>query len=212
MFSQILHVGLQLRFDDLLETMQVTADEIRMNQVALRDLEQAQQDQKEQSAARESTPPPAADKYTLELDLSDNMHTFLYLVVIYTKLESSLDEAQTFSAMQVLHRVCSQLSPREPSTGRSLLHFSVDSDTSVDDFHTSDVVRFPSAAATKALLSAGADPAARCSARGDTPLHRIVAYQRIVSDFATIHSIITDLVDAGAHVDVVNRLFENFPT
>ncbi len=45
------------------------------------------------------------------------------------------------------------LSPREPRTGRTLLHLAVDSDTPVDDFHTSDVVgRFPSAPAVRALL------------------------------------------------------------
>ena len=39
---------------------------------------------------------------------------------------------------------------------------------------------------------------------GDTPLHLIVVYQRVVADFLTLHAVITALIDAGAHVDVVN--------
>ena len=31
-----------------------------------------------------------------------------------------------------------------------------------------------------------------------------IGYQRVVGDFLTLHAIITSLIDAGAHVDVVN--------
>ena len=36
-------------------------------------------------------------------------------------------------------------------------------------------------------------------------MHLIVGYQRVVGDFLTLHSIITSLVEAGAHVDVINN-------
>ncbi len=210
-FSQILHVGLDLKFDDLYDTMEATGAEIKKNQEAIEEIKanrekKLQQEEEPPSVAPgKPSPPPKTNQETLERDLGINMQTFLYLVVIYTKLKEDLLEEQRFRVMRVLYDVCGVLSPRDPLTGRSLLHLAVDSDTPVDDFHTSDVVRFPSAAAVKALLAAGADPGARCSAAGDTPLHLIVAYQKIVSDFATIHSVISDLVGAGAHTDVVNQ-------
>ena len=33
----------------------------------------------------------------------------------------------------------------------------------------------------------------------------IVMYQKVVGDFLTLHSIITSLIEAGAHVDVINN-------
>ncbi len=64
-------------------------------------------------------------------------------------------------------------------------------------------MHFPNAVATKLLLDAGANTMAMDHKR-NTPLHYIVSYQRIVSDFLTLHSIITSLIEAGAHADVVN--------
>lgn len=39
----------------------------------------------------------------------------------------------------------------------------------------------------------------------NTPLHVIVNYHKPISDFLTLHSIITDLTEAGAHLDCVNE-------
>lgn len=39
----------------------------------------------------------------------------------------------------------------------------------------------------------------------NTPLHVIVNYHKPISDFLTLHSIITDLTEAGAHLDCVNK-------
>lgn len=38
----------------------------------------------------------------------------------------------------------------------------------------------------------------------NTPLHMIVNYHKPISDFMTLHSIIMDLTEAGAHIDCVN--------
>lgn len=38
----------------------------------------------------------------------------------------------------------------------------------------------------------------------NTPLHIIVNYRKAVNDFITLHSIITELMEGGAHVDCVN--------
>ena len=39
----------------------------------------------------------------------------------------------------------------------------------------------------------------------NSPLHLIVRYERTVSDFYTLHSIITALIENGAHDDSVNK-------
>jgi len=39
----------------------------------------------------------------------------------------------------------------------------------------------------------------------NTPLHVIVNYHKAISDFLTLHSIITDLTENGAHTDIVNN-------
>merc|ERR1719228_2349313 len=38
----------------------------------------------------------------------------------------------------------------------------------------------------------------------NTPLHIIVNYKKIVSDFLTLHAIVMALLEAGAHIDAVN--------
>ena len=75
--------------------------------------------------------------------------------------------------------------------------------TPVDDFHTNEVCKFPCSSTTKLLLQAGADPQAVDRAK-NTPLHLIVTYTKIVSDFLTLHAIVMALLEAGAHIDSVN--------
>ena len=53
------------------------------------------------------------------------------------------------------------------------------------------------------MLQAGADPQAVDRAK-NTPLHLIVTYTKIVSDFLTLHAIVMALLEAGAHIDSVN--------
>ena len=57
--------------------------------------------------------------------------------------------------MKVIHRVVGDVKPKSYRTGKTLLHLAVDSDTPVNDFHTSDVVQFPCAKTTKLLIEAG---------------------------------------------------------
>ena len=57
--------------------------------------------------------------------------------------------------MKVIHRVVGDIKPKSYRTGKTLLHLAVDSDTPVNDFHTSDVVQFPCAKTTKLLIEAG---------------------------------------------------------
>lgn len=63
--------------------------------------------------------------------------------------------------------------------------------------------RFPCAETTKLLINCGADVNAMDKGR-NTPLHVIVNYHKAISDFMTLHTIITELTDKGAHIDCVN--------
>ena len=64
-------------------------------------------------------------------------------------------------------------------------------------------LRFPCAATAKLLIHCGANVNAMDNER-NTPLHIIVQYEKPISHFMTLHSIILDLIEAGAHMDIVN--------
>ena len=97
---------------------------------------------------------------------------FLYLIVILTKSQINFAPEDVHEAMKIIHEVAAKVKP-ETLSGRTLLHFAVDSETPVDDFHTNDICKFPCSDSTKILLDAGADATAMDNER-NTPLHIIV--------------------------------------
>lgn len=138
--------------------------------------------------------PQAMDNY------ESNVFTFLYLACISTKTTCS-DEDRARINKHIYNLI--QLDPRSRE-GSSLLHLAISSSTPVDDFHTNDVCSFPNAQVTKLLLDCGAQVNA-VDHEGNTPLHVIVQYNRPISDFLTLHAIIINLVEAGAHTDMTNK-------
>lgn len=144
--------------------------------------------------AAESELPQAMDNY------ESNVFTFLYLACISTKTPCSSEERACINK-HIYNLI--QLDPRSRE-GSSLLHLAISSSTPVDDFHTNDVCSFPSAQVTKLLLDCGAQVNA-VDHEGNTPLHVIVQYNRPISDFLTLHAIIINLVEAGAHTDRTNK-------
>ncbi|XP_022074196.1 protein fem-1 homolog B [Acanthochromis polyacanthus] len=144
--------------------------------------------------AGESELPQAMDNY------ESNVFTFLYLACISTKTTCS-DEERASINKHIYNLI--QLDPRSRE-GSSLLHLAISSSTPVDDFHTNDVCSFPNAQVTKLLLDCGAQVNA-VDHEGNTPLHVIVQYNRPISDFLTLHAIIINLVEAGAHTDMTNK-------
>jgi len=181
--SQMLKVGLEVNGHDVKEVLAATVVEIGKNQKKI------------------ACPGPKDDPELIQDELENNMVTSLYLIMILTKVLKNSDQKVEFSAMKEIYELI-HLNPTYRN-GSALLHLVVNQLTPVDDFHTNDVCRFPCANTTKLLIQAGADPQATDNAR-NTPLHIIVSYQKIVSDFLTLHAIIMALLEAGAHIDCVN--------
>merc|ERR1719347_1836585 len=181
-FSQMIEVGLEVDVMNVQQVLNSTVIEIERNQEKI------------------ANPGVKDDPEALQEEMENNCLTSLYLIMILTKI-SKKEEKVEFAAMQEIYRLV-QLNPIT-STGSSLLHLTANQQTPVDDFHTNEVCKFPCSSTTKLLLAAGADPQAVDRAK-DTPLHIIVLYKKIVSDFLTLHAIIMALLENGAHIDSVN--------
>jgi len=182
-FSQMIKVGLEVDVESVHKVLTATVLEIERNQ------------------ARIVNPGLKDDPETLQEEMENNCLTSLYLIMILTKVGKKDTDKVEFTAMKEIYKLV-QLNPLT-STGSSLLHLTVNQQTPVDDFHTNDVCKFPCASTSKLLLQAGADPQATDRAK-NTPLHVIVSYKKVVSDFLTLHAIIMALLESGAHIDSVN--------
>ncbi len=195
-FSEMISFGERIKFADFLQVLDCTAKEIQDNISQLDQILSSPDDQE-----------------TIVEELESNMMTFLYLLVIFGKIGSG-DPLDLFASMKIIHKVVAELKPKSWKTGRTLIHLAVDCETPINDFyirngdnnefHVRDIVRFPCAKTAQLLIEAGADVQIM-DLDGNTPLHLIVGYQRVVGDFMTLHSIIKGLVQAGAHTDVVNK-------
>ncbi|KAE8295906.1 Protein fem-1-like protein B [Larimichthys crocea] len=180
-FSQMVHLKEQVLASAVEQVLSCSVVEIQRSMARV-------------DTAAESELPQALDNY------ESNVFTFLYLACISTKTTCS-DEERARINKHIYNLI--QLDPRSRE-GASLLHLAISSSTPVDDFHTNDVCSFPSAQVTKLLLDCGAQVNA-VDHDGNTPLHVIVQYNRPISDFLTLHAIIINLVEAGAHTDMTNK-------
>ncbi|XP_014291823.1 protein fem-1 homolog B isoform X2 [Halyomorpha halys] len=183
-FSQMVHDGIELQFSIVAYILTVAVKELERNKL-----------QVEKAVLKD-------DVFQVKEDIESNVITALYLIVIISKLLTAQTMDEVFKIHQLVFRINElKLTARN---GQSLLHLCVNADTPVDNFHTSNICRFPCAETTKLLIKCGADVNALDDDR-NSPLHTIVLYQTRLSDFRTLHSIIKDLIDAGAHIDIVNN-------
>lgn len=183
-FSQMLHVGVQITYEQVIEVLAAAIIELERNK---RDL---------------AKPSPREEKETVMGEIESNLLTTLYLLSILTKLMKKCNEEEKFNVQRMVFALNQlQLTVRG---GQTLLHLACNHETPVDDFHTKDVCKFPCAETTKLLIRCGANVNAMDNER-NTPLHVIVNYRKAIADFLTLHSIITDLTENGAHTDIVNN-------
>ncbi|KAJ9592024.1 hypothetical protein L9F63_001463, partial [Diploptera punctata] len=182
-FSQMIHVGVDLTFSQVEDVLAASVLELERNKEKI------------------ANPSPKDDMDKVMEEMESNVTTVLYILVIITKLMKFCSKKEEFHVNRLVFRLNQlQVSTRD---GQTLLHLCVNADTPVDDFHTNDVCKFPCAATAKLLIQCGADVNAMDQNR-NTPLHIIVSYQKPISDFLTLHSIIMELTEAGAHMDSVN--------
>ncbi|XP_073999776.1 protein fem-1 homolog B isoform X2 [Rhodnius prolixus] len=183
-FSQMLRVGIEIDLNTVELILKAAVKELERNKARMTTIKLDEDIQQEKE------------------DFENNVISTLYILVIISKL------LETSGAEQLLriHRTVYELNKLKVSTrnGQSLLHLAVNPDTPVDNFHTNDVCRFPCASTTKLLIKCGADVNALDNER-NSPLHIIAGYQKPIRNFLTLHSIITLLIEAGAHVDIVNN-------
>ncbi|GAB6032424.1 hypothetical protein CHUAL_011062 [Chamberlinius hualienensis] len=182
-FSQMIHVGVDIPFDCIKSVLEYAAVELERNNKKLR------------SAVDE-------EKDNIQEEMDSNMHTILYILLIITRLLKKCSKEQELGIYRIIYRLNNM--KLRTRNGQTILHLTVDAATTVDDFHTNDVCKFPCASTAKLLIQCGADVNA-LDMNHNTPLHLIVGYQNPISDFLTLHSIIMALIESGAHMDIVNR-------
>lgn len=186
-FSQMIHVGIDLDFTQVLSILEASVIGLSRHKTKL------------------SNPDSKDDIEEYMQEIETYITTTLYILTILTKLltlnGNRYEQSDVLRAHQLVYKLCA-LNVRLKD-GQTLLHLAVNSETPVDDFHTNNVCKFPCAATAKMLLRCGADPNAMDNER-NTPLHVIVSYRKPISDFLTLHCIITQLVEAGAHMDTMN--------
>lgn len=131
-----------------------------------------------------------------------NVRTALYLLVILLKIKKTEEDKERLCQLTYELNTL-QLRAYPMDKEYTPLHMACDENTLVDDFHVDEVVHFPNDSLVHLLLQCGADVHA-VDAHGNTALHVIVQYNRPLSDFLTLHSIILHLIEAGTHMDRTN--------
>jgi len=220
LFCQILSSGKTVKFDDFVVVFRAAKDSLTCMSEYATDTSNCCGDDQEGDgggAGREgggksggSLGRERAELMSNDFNLREDcvlylMRIFLCLTNLFTKIKSFSDD-QRHTVMTIIHEVVEKVEPKS-RTKRTLLHLAVDSETTVNDWggtgNGSGLLQFPCAATAKVLLEVGGDAKA-ADADFNTPLHVIVGYRKIVSDFQTLHTIVALLVGAGAHCDVVN--------
>lgn len=121
-------------------------------------------------------PEPKDDVETVMEEFELNIITALYLCTILTKLlkldatkAACEDRKNCGRLVYTLNKMNLKL-----RDGQTLLHLAVNGVMSVDDFHTSDVCRFPCVDTVRLLLDCGALPTVLDCGR-NSPLHTLTA-------------------------------------
>ncbi|XP_034933936.1 protein fem-1 homolog B [Chelonus insularis] len=186
-FSQMIHVGGDLQLIQVISVLESIVTELAKNKLRINNCTSSEE----------------MEQFMEEME--SNITTTLYILTILVKLitlnKKTCKEAEIENAYQLVYKLCAlKVTLRD---GQTFLHLAVNSKTPVDDFHTKDVCKFPCYSTAKLLIRCGADVNAMDVDR-NTPLHVIVTYAKPINDFMTLNGIIVELIEAGAHIDIVN--------
>ncbi|XP_014249902.1 protein fem-1 homolog B isoform X2 [Cimex lectularius] len=182
-FCQMERLGLEIQFSMLKKILSIAINEV--------------------SLAKKRYDDPHCDEEhpVKDDDLQFTLLVALYLLVLTVNILPNNDSLEREDVYEMGYKL-NKIKARNKE-GKTLLHLSVDPFTP-DCFRANHSgISFPCPKTTKLLLECGADVNALDKNR-NTPLHTIATYKRSIRDFKTLHSIITHLTDAGAHMDIVN--------
>lgn len=193
LFSQMIHVEtVDLRFGNVLLVLKSTILEIERN------------------IQKIANPGPKDDVDVVLEEYETNIFTSLYLLTIMTKLMKNKHTKITNENLKDLYSMVFKINQMDVKLrdGQRLLHLAVNGVSPVDDFHTSDVCKFPCLDTVKLLLHCGARVDCFDCER-NTPLHTLAAtfqvFRPASSDLLSKVEEITKLfIDAGIHLDCVN--------
>lgn len=193
LFSQMIHVEtVDLRVGNVLQVLQSTILELERNKEKL------------------ANPGPKDDFEVVMEEYETNIFTSLYLLTIMTKLMKNRHSKISVENLKDLYRMVFQLNRMDVKLrdGQRLLHLAVNGVSPVDDFHTSDVCKFPCLDTVKLLLHCGASIDCFDCER-NTPLHTLAATFQVFRPASNellvkVEEITKLFIDAGIHLDSVN--------
>lgn len=193
LFSQMIHVDtIDLRVGNVLAVLKATILELERNMDKM------------------IHPGPKDDVDVIQEEYETNIFTSLYLLTIMTKLMKNRHINVTSANLKDLYKMVFQLNKMDVRLrdGQRLLHLAVNGVSPVDDFHTSDVCKFPCLDTVKLLMHCGARVDCFDSDR-NTPLHTLASTFQVFRPASNellvkVEEITKLFIDAGIHLDSVN--------
>lgn len=192
LFSQMIHVETELKFEHVLNVLTAAIAELERDQ------------------SRLVNPGPKDDVEIVAEEYETNIFTGLYLLTIATKLMKNHRIKISRDCLKELYRMVYQMNRMKLKLrdGQDLIHLACNGVSPVDDFHTSDVCKFPCLETVKLLLHCGASVDSLDNDR-NTPLHTLGAtfptFRNATSELVSkAEEIIKLFVKAGIHLDCVN--------
>lgn len=131
-----------------------------------------------------ANPGPKDDVESILEEFELNITTVLYICTIITKMLNSPTANVSKADKNLSYRLIYELNQMNLRLrdGQSLLHLAVNGITPVDDFHTSDVCRFPCVDTVRLLLECGASVSALDTNR-NSPLHTLTGTVCLITSF-----------------------------
>jgi Fem-1 family protein b len=192
LFSQMIHVDTEIKITSVMDVLNSAITELHRNQGKL------------------VNPGPKDDLEIIIEEYETNTFTSLYLLTIITKLMRNRQVKITSENLKELYRMVYQLNRLglKLRDGQSLLHLAVNGASPVDDFHTSDVCKFPCVDTVRLLLHCGAS-VDNFDRERNSPLHTLAstfpAFRSNANEMiAKAEEIIMMFINAGIHLDSIN--------